>query len=76
MFAGVNMFWAQLRLIFLAQAIRRELKWALRRAQNTFMHENINNYSTVIITFEDIEKTKTEKSYNKTVWGIFPSPAL
>ena len=32
MFAGINMFWARLRLI-LAQAVRRGLKWALRRAQ-------------------------------------------
>ena len=32
------------------------------------MHENTSNnyYSTIIITFEDIEKTKTEKNYTKT----------
>ena len=36
MFVGINIFWARLRLI-LARAIRRGLKWALRRAQNIFM---------------------------------------
>ena len=36
MFAGINMFWARLRLI-LARAVRRGLKWVQRMAQNIFM---------------------------------------
>ena len=39
-FAGINMFWTRLRRI-LAQAVRRGLKWALRRAQDIFMHQSI-----------------------------------
>ena len=60
MFAGINMFWVWLRLI-LARAVRRGLKWALRRAQNIFMPKNINSI-TIIITLESIEETKTLKN--------------
>ena len=35
------MLWARLRL-FLARAVRQSLKWTLRKAQNVFMHKNIN----------------------------------
>ena len=63
MFAGINLFWAQLRLI-LARAVRRGLKWALRRAQNIFMPKNINSV-TIIITLEGIERINTEKNDNK-----------
>ena len=63
MFAGVNMFWARLRPI-LARAVRRGLKWALRRAQNIFMPKNINSI-TIIITLEDIERINTEKMTTK-----------
>ena len=52
MFAGINMFWARLRLI-LARA-----KISLRRAQNIFMPKNINSI-TINITLEGIEKIKT-----------------
>ena len=58
MFAGINMFWARLRLI-LARAARR-------RAQNIFMPKNINSI-TIDITLEGIEKIKTEKNDNKTL---------
>ena len=68
MFAGINMFWARLRLI-LARAAR------LRRAQNIFMPKNINSI-TINITLEGIEKIKTEKNDNKTLCRIFFSPAL
>ena len=54
MFVGINMFWAQLRLI-LARATRWGLKWVLRTAQNIFMPKNINSI-TIIITLEGIEK--------------------
>ena len=74
MLAGINVFWARLRLI-LARAVRRGLKWALRRAQNIFMPKNINSI-TIIITLEDIERINTEKNDNKTVWRIFFSPAM
>ena len=57
------MFWAQLRLI-VAQAIRRGLKWALRRAQNIFMPKNINSI-TIIITLEGIERINTENMTTK-----------
>ena len=60
MFAGINRFWAQLRVI-LARA-----KMSLRRAQNIFMLQNINSI-TIIITLEGIEKIKTQKNDNKTV---------
>ena len=63
MFAGINMFWARLRLI-LARAVRRGLKWALRRAQNIFMPKNINSI-TIIITLEGIERIDTEKMTTK-----------
>ena len=63
MFAGINMFWARLRLI-LARAIRRGLKWALRRALNIFMLNNRNSI-TIIITLEGIEKINTEKMITK-----------
>ena len=63
MFAGINMFWARLRLI-LAWAIRRGLKWVLRGAQNIFMPKNINSI-TIIITLEGIEKINTEKLTTK-----------
>ena len=63
MFAGINMFWARLRLI-LARAVRRGLKWALRRAQNIFMPKNINSI-TIIITLEGIERINTEKMKTK-----------
>ena len=39
-FSGINMFWTRLRRI-LARAVRRGLKWALRRAQDIFMHQSI-----------------------------------
>ena len=74
MFAGINMFWVRLRLI-LARAVRRGLKWALRRAQNIFMPKNINSITNVI-TLEGIEETNTEKMTTKQVWIIFFSPAL
>ena len=48
MFAGINMFWARLRLI---------LKMSLRRAKNIFMPKNINSI-TIIITLEGIEENK------------------
>ena len=63
MFVAINMFWARLRLI-LARAVRRGLKWALRRAQNIFMPKNINSIS-IIITLEGIERTNTEKMTTK-----------
>ena len=63
MFAGINMFWARLRLI-LARAVRRGLKWALRRAQNIFMPKNINSI-TIINTLEGIERINTEKMTTK-----------
>ena len=59
MFAGINMFWARLRLI-----LKNEM--SLRRAQNIFMPKNINSI-TIIITLEGIEKIKTEKNDNKIV---------
>ena len=55
MFAGINMFWARLRLIL-----------SLRRAQNILMPKNINSI-TINITLEGIEKIKTEKNDNKTL---------
>ena len=54
MFAGINMFWARLRLM------------SLRRAQNIFMPKNINSI-TINIALEGIEKIKTEKNDNKTL---------
>ena len=65
MFAGINMFWARLRLI-LARAVRRGLKRALRRAQNIFMPKNFNS-TTIIITLEGIEKINNEKNGNKLI---------
>ena len=62
MIAGISMFWARLRLI-LARAVRRGLKWALRRAQNIFMLKSINSI-TIIVTLEGTEKIKTEKQRN------------
>ena len=50
MFAGINMFWARLRIILARAAI--------------------------IITLEGIEKIKTGKNDNKTLWRIFFSPVL
>ena len=58
MFVGINMFWARVRLI-LAQAVKRRLKWALRRAQNIFIPKKIN-YITIIM-LEGIEKIKVKK---------------
>ena len=63
MFAGINMFWARLRLI-LDRAVRRGLKRTLRRAQNISMPKNINSI-TIIITLEGIEKINTEKRTTK-----------
>ena len=63
MFAGINMFWARLRLI-LARAVRLVLKWALRRAQNIFISKNMNSI-TIIITLEGIERMNTEKMTTK-----------
>ena len=61
MLAGINLFWARLRLI-LARAIRWELKCAQRRAQNMFLPKNINCITIIIIvTLEGIEKIKTGK---------------
>ena len=69
MFAGINMFWARLRLI-LARAARLEKSKKgpkhMRRAQNIFMPKNINSI-TINITLEGIEKIKTEKNDNKTL---------
>ena len=46
-------------------------KMSLRRAQNIFMPKNINSITgTIIIVLEGIEKIKTEKNDNKTVWTI------
>ena len=58
------MFWAQLKLI-LAQAIRRELKWTLRRALNIFMPKNINCIIIVIMALEGIEEIKRKKNDSK-----------
>ena len=49
MFAGINIFWAQM---------------SLRRAQIIFMPKNINSI-TINITLEGIEKIETEKNDNK-----------
>jgi len=57
MFAGIKMFWAQLKLI-LAQAIRQGLKWTLRRVLNIFMPKNINCIIIVVINLESIEEIK------------------
>ena len=65
MFAGINMFWARLKLI-LAQAAKARAKMSLRRAQNISMPKNINSI-TINITLEGIEKIKTEKNDNKTL---------
>ena len=74
MFAGINMFWARLRLI-LAWAVRRGLKWTLRRAQNIFMPKSINSI-TIIITLEGIERINTEKMTTKRSEEDFISPAM
>ena len=71
---GISMFWARLRLT-LARAVKRGLKWALRRTQNIFMLKNINCI-TIIVTFKGIEKIKTEKNDHETVWRMFLSPTL
>ena len=63
MFAGINMFWARLRLI-LARVVRRGSKWALRRTQNIFMPKNINSVSIIII-LEGIERINNEKMTTK-----------
>ena len=60
MFAGINMFWARLRLI-----LARGLKSALTRAQNIFMSKTINSI-TIIITLEGIEEIKMT---TKTLWA-------
>jgi len=57
MFAGIKMFWAQLKLI-LAQAIRQGLKWTLGRVLNIFMPKNINCIIIVVINLESIEEIK------------------
>ena len=66
MLAGLNMFWALLRLIL---AARRGLKWALRRARNIFKPKNINTIIIIviiiIITLEGIEEINTEKLTTK-----------
>ena len=67
MFAGINMFWALLRLIW--------LKWALRRARNIFLPKNINTI-IIIITLEGIEKINTEKMTTKHSGEKFFWPAL
>ena len=56
MFAGLNMFWAPLRLI-LDRAVRVGLKSTQRRAQNIFIPKNIDCI-TIIISSEGIEKIK------------------
>ena len=63
MFEDTNLFWAPLRLI-LARAVRRGLKWALRRAKNIVMPKNII-FITIIITLEGIEKIKSKKKTTK-----------
>ena len=65
MFAGINMFWARLRLLS---------KMSLRRAQNIFMPKNILNSITINITLEGTEKIKTEKNDNKTLGRTFFPP--
>ena len=65
MFAGINKFWAWVRLI-LAWASRRELKWAVKRAQNMFMPKNMN-FVAIIITLEGIDK---KKKTNKTLFTL------
>ena len=62
MFAGINMFWARLKLI-LARAVRRGLKCALRRFQNIFMPKNIS--SILIIFLEGTEELNNEKVTTK-----------
>ena len=47
MFADIGISSAWLPQI-LAQAVSQGLKWALRRAQNTFMPKNINRISIII----------------------------
>ena len=53
-----------LRLI-LARAAWRELKWALRRAQNIFMPKNINSITDIITLEGSCEKTKSEKNWQQ-----------
>ena len=65
MFAGINMFWARLRLR-LRLILDFISKMSLRRAQNIFMPKNINSI-TINITLEGIEEIKTEKNDNRTV---------
>ena len=63
MFAGINMFWARLRLI-LARAARPA------RAQNIFMPKNIDSITTNI-TLEGTEEIKTDKMTTKHSEYIF-----
>jgi len=61
-FAGINIFWARLTFIFL-------FFFNSEKGPNIFMSKNINSV-TIIITLKGIEKIKTEKNDNETVWTI------
>lgn len=51
MFTSITMFWARLGRLILARAVRRGLRWALRRARSKFMPKNINTVTIIIIHY-------------------------
>ena len=59
-FAGINIVWRQLRLLF-AQALGLGLKGVLLRAQNVFL--NWQSYS-IVITLSGINKINRIKAEN------------
>ena len=66
MFTGINIFSLAALGLILARAVRRKLKWALRKGQNILMFKNINCI-TIIITMEGIEREKKKKKPLKKI---------
>ena len=64
-FAGIKMFWARLRLV-LARAVRRGLKWILRRTENIFIPENINCITIIFLLGVHWENKTWKKKWQQT----------
>ena len=65
MFTGIYMFWTRILLV-LTQAARQKSKRTLRRAQNLFMHKNINsiqlllNINSIQLLLQNVPKIHEE----------------
>ena len=71
MFMSITMFWVRLGRLILARAVKRGLRWALRRARSKFRPKNINTVTIIIIHYYFQTRSKLF-----TAWQRWEAPAV